>query len=250
MDSYETDFVVVAHELHADGRVERARFRSKQRFEREPLEPVAAPDGVLLADERFSVRALALDHHGIASLAFRFDEGTHINVWKNRLEALKLPTGPWLTELKRNVRANAPDDMPVPVRWRTREGVREAVFPLGQLKQSLLEFVPGQRLGYVTDVAGHAANRARMIEFFNGVELLYIEAVFLAEDQEHADTKAHLTAQAAGEIAREARVRTAVPFHFSTRYMDREADIRAEFARAWGAGQATAGIAQERSGTH
>jgi hypothetical protein len=36
----------------------------------------------------------------MASLAFAFEEGTHINVWKNRLDELGLPTGPWLTKLK------------------------------------------------------------------------------------------------------------------------------------------------------
>ena len=96
-----------------------------------------------------------LDHHGIASLEFLFEEGTHINVWKNRLEELRLPTGPWLTELKRRVRAGAPDNETVKVQWRTREGPLVRTFTFGELKRAVLEFVPGQKVGYVTDVAGH-----------------------------------------------------------------------------------------------
>jgi ribonuclease Z len=99
VQNYETDFVVEAHELSADGRVPRARFRSREQFRREPMDDTSAPDGVLLADEQFRVRACPLEHHDIVSLAFSFEEGTHINVWKNRLEARRLPSGPWLSAL-------------------------------------------------------------------------------------------------------------------------------------------------------
>jgi len=57
--------------------------------------------------------------------------------------------------------------------------------------------------------------------------------VFLNEDRQHAERKAHLTARAAGEIARAAAVRLAVPFHFSPRYLGREDELRQEFERAW-----------------
>jgi ribonuclease Z len=197
------------------------------------MDTVCCNDGVLLAEPHFKVRALMLDHHGIPSLAFRFEEETHINVWKNRLEEFGLPTGPWLTELKRLVRENAPAQTPVRIHWRTREGSREESFPLGVLKERVLEFVPGERLAYVTDVAGHEQNTARMIEFLLGVDLLFIESVFLSEDSEHATKKAHLTAQQAGQIARAARVKQAVPFHFSPRYLGEQAQLEREFELAW-----------------
>lgn len=230
VENYETDFVIHVHELH-DDRMRRARYRSRRRFECEPLEDVSVEEGALIDEPEFAVRACALDHHGIPSLAFRFDEKTHINVWKNRLEELGLPTGPWLTDLKRLVRERAPHDTPVRVYWRTRQGSHEESFPLGVLKERVLEFVPGERVAYVTDVAGHEANVEKLVEFVRGVDVLFIEAVFLDEDAEHAARKAHLTARKAGEIARAAGVKQATPFHFSTRYMDREAALRDEFAQ-------------------
>jgi ribonuclease Z len=233
VENYETEFVITAHELDAAGRMQRAQFRSRRRFEREALPPVAAPDGLLLDTPTFRVRTLALEHHGIPSLAFAFEEGTHINVWKSRLEELGLPTGAWLTKLKEQVRARAPDDTPVRVHWRTRAGAREEVFALGELRARVLELVPGQRVCYVTDVADSAANRAALQGFLHGADLLYIEAAFLDADREHALRKAHLTARAAGEIARAASVGAAVPCHFSPRYLEREAALRAEFASAW-----------------
>lgn len=233
VQNYSVDFVIEAHELRQDGTLARARFRSREQFRREPLADAPAPDGLLLDDEQFRVRAIGLAHHDITSLAFRFEESTHINVWKNRLEARGLPTGPWLTELKQLARTGASDDTPVCIRWRTRDGARERTFPLGELKREVLEFVPGQKVCYVTDVSGDAHNTARIVEFVANADVLFIEAVFVRADTEMATSKAHLTTTQAGNIARLASVGTAEPFHFSSRYRDHEDAHRAEFMRAW-----------------
>jgi ribonuclease Z len=233
VENYATDFVIVAHEWNAGDCLYRARFRSKARFVRESLENRPVIDGVLLDDPQFKVRAVALEHHDIASLAFSFEESTHINVWKNKLDELGLPTGPWLTELKKRVREGGPDETPIRIYWRTREGSREEILKLGELKRAVLEFVPGQKVCYVTDVAIHQRNRNTLIEFVRDANLLFIEAVFLDADRDQAEHKAHLTASAAGEIARAANVRLATPFHFSPRYLDREAELRDEFERHW-----------------
>jgi ribonuclease Z len=235
VQNYEADFVIEARELHSDGRLERARFRTREQFRREPLQELQTSGaGLLLEDEQFRVRALPLEHHDIVSLAFSFEETTHINVWKSRLEERGLPSGPWLTELKQRVRAGEPDDTPVRVRWRTREGSREQTFSLGELKRDVLEFVPGQKVCYVTDVSGNDRNREKLEEFVRGADLLFIETVFLDADRELAARKAHLTTAQAGEIARAAGVKHAETFHFSARYRDfgPEAHYR-EFARAF-----------------
>lgn len=233
VQNYSVDFIIEVHELHADGSIARARFRSRDKFVREKLPDGVARDGVLLQDEQFLVRTVALEHHDIRSLAFCFEESTHINVWKNRLESRGLPTGPWLTELKKLARAGAPDDTPIDVRWRTREGSREQIFPLGELKRDVLEFVPGQKVCYVTDIGWTPHNRDCVIAFIADADLLFIEAVFLEADQELAAGKSHLTTTQAGTIARLASVKEAHPFHFSSRYHADETTQRAEFMRAW-----------------
>jgi ribonuclease Z len=220
VQNYETDFVIEARELHPDGRVERARFRSREQFRREPLPDLPVREGVLLEDEQFRLRALPLEHHDIVSLAFCFEETTHINVWKSRLDERGLPSGPWLTQLKQRARAGEPDDTPVLVRWRTREGSRERTFSLGELKRDVLEFVPGQKVCYVTDVSGHERNRHKLEAFVRAADLLFIETVFLDADKELATRKAHLTTRQAGEIAGAAGVRQAQTFHFSARYRE------------------------------
>jgi len=240
VQNYQTEFVVIAHEIDRRGRVQRAQFRSRGRFEREAMADAMADEGVLLQAPLFRVRTMPLEHHDITSLAFAFEESVHINVWKNRLQELRLPTGPWLTELKREVRADAPDSTPIRVHWRTRDGSHDQTIALGELKQNVLEFVPGQKVCYVTDVADNEHNRTALAAFVRGADLLFIEAVFLDADRKHAERKAHLTARAAGEIARTAEVKSAVPFHFSPRYLGREDELRQEFAGAWLQGQGSA----------
>lgn len=234
VQNYATDFCIEAHELRADGLLRQARFRSRTRFTREDLPARQIEKGILLNDELFKVRTMAFAHHNIVSLGFCFEESTHINVWKNRLDERGLPSGPWLTELKRLARSGAPVDTRVTVRWRTREGHREEHFSLGELQRDVLEFVPGQRVCYITDVSNEAANRRRICEFVRGADILFIEAVFPAADRELAVRKSHLSTVDAGGIARDAGVRHAEPFHFSARYRGNEATHREEFARAWG----------------
>jgi ribonuclease Z len=138
-----------------------------------------------------------------------------------------------LTELKRLARNGAPAETPITVQWRTREGHREQRFSLGELQRDVLEFVPGQRVCYITDVSSDAANRRRICEFVRGADILFIEAVFPAADRELAVRKSHLSTLDAGGIARDAGVRHAEPFHFSARYRGNEATHREEFVRAW-----------------
>jgi ribonuclease Z len=232
VENYQTEFVILAHEIDKRGCVQRAQFRSTRRFQREPLADVSAAQGVLLETPLFRVRSVALEHHDITSLAFAFEESVHINVWKSRLDALRLPTGPWLTELKKRVREGAPDSTPIKVQWRTRHGAHVQELALGELKRKVLEFVPGQKICYVTDVADNERNRNALAAFLQGADLLFIEAVFLDADRAHAERKAHLTARGAGAIARAAGIKSAVPFHFSPRYLGREAELREEFEEA------------------
>jgi len=233
VQNYSTNFAVEVHELHPDARVLRARFNSQNQFRREQLDDAASRGGTLLEDEQFCVRARALVHHEISSLAFAFEERTHINVWKNRLDERGLPSGPWLTDLKQKARVGLPDATPITVRWRTRDGSREQTLPLGELKRDVLEFVPGQKVCYVTDASGAEENRARIVDFARDADLLFIEAVFLDADSELAARKSHLSTTQAGAIALEANVRHAEPFHFSARYYPDETRHRVEFERAW-----------------
>ena len=228
---YEVALTIEAHELALDGSGRRALFSSRNRFAREGEETWSRQGDLVLDEDRFRVRAAFLDHD-VPCLAFALEESVHVNVWKNRLAELGLPTGPWLRAVKRAVVAGAPDDTPIEVQWHDRDGLHGSLRPLGELR-STLELVPGRRVGYVTDLRYTETNLRALDELLAGVDILFIESVFMASDAGHAERKNHLTAAQAGSIARRLGAKAVVPFHFSPRYEGRADEVLAEVQAAW-----------------
>jgi ribonuclease Z len=229
---YEPEFTIDVRELSTDGRGSRACFSSKSEFVRQPCGEWI-PDGDVLHEEAgFRVRARFVDHE-LPCLSFALEEKAHMVVARDRLEAMGLATGAWLRELKRAVQEGAPGDTPIAVRWRDHEGEHESTRRVDELRPVILDVVPGQRIGYVTDLR-HTEENVRALEaLLPGVDMLFIESVFLDEDAEHALRKNHLTAGQAGRIARRLGARAVVPFHFSPRYEGRSVALVAEVQSAW-----------------
>lgn len=231
VDNYPGDFTIEVWEIDRDWLARGTRLRCHQRFQGEPLAPRQLHDGVLLDEPGFRVRAAFLDH-GTACLGFAVEEKVHVNVWKNRLAELGLAVGPWLKELKRLVMGGAPDETPVRAPSNGPRGGPERVVALGLLKARALEQVPGEKICYVTDVAYHPDNVRRIVTLCAGATQLYIECAFLEQDADHAARKLHLTARQAGSLARAAGAKFVIPFHFSSRYAGREAELREEVETA------------------
>jgi len=234
VDNYPVDLAITACEVGADGTsMNRANFVSHDRFARRDGDSAVTRDGLILEQPAFQVRCTVLDHQ-VPCLGFALQEAAHVNVWRNRLVELGVEPGPWLRDVKRAVLDGSPDDTPVIARWQ-KAGVRsERTLALGVLKDRALQCVPGQKIVYVSDVAFHAENVRRIVALAKDADLLFIEAMFLAQDAAAARRKAHLTTHQAGSIAREAGVRTLVPLHFSPRYTDCEPSLRAEVQAAFG----------------
>jgi ribonuclease Z len=225
--NYASDFTIHAREVAPQSLLHRATFHCRERFERRDHAPLPVTGGVLLEEPAFRIRCVELDHQ-IPCLAFALEEKTHVNVWKNRLAEFGVEPGPWLRDLKRAVLAEAADDTVIVARG-VRDGQpRQIPLPLGALKRRVLHLVPGEKIGYVTDVVCHAENVRRIVELVREADVLFIEATFLHADAAEAERKYHLTARAAGDIGRRACARRVVPFHFSPRYGDRETVLRAE----------------------
>ena len=65
VQDYGSDFTILVHELGSGELMQRALFRSRNRFHRESLPAIAASADVVLQDEQFQVRARPFDHHGL-----------------------------------------------------------------------------------------------------------------------------------------------------------------------------------------
>ncbi len=223
VDRFVCDLVLVVVEVDAALATRTARFRLKTGFAAEDLGSGRCTDGVLYREPTFSVSTAVLEHR-TPCLAFGIAEAEHVNVWKNRLDELGLPLGPWLRELKHAVIEHWPDDAPIKV------GARE--LPLSAVR-SIVSVTPGQKVAYVTDVADTPGNRAAIVALARNADLMFIEAAFAQADAALAAERAHLTTRAAGEIGRAAQVRRLEPFHFSPRYAGQDHRMLDEVAAAF-----------------
>jgi ribonuclease Z len=211
-------FALEVHEVHPD-RVVKARFACPEGFLRRD-DPTPYPfDGVILEESQFRVRAAHLDHR-IPCLGYAVEETVHLNVDKVRLEALGLPVGPWLIDLKRAIRAGAADTLPIRIASSDRGRRVEWVVPLGDLRRDVVRVCPGQKLAYVTDVVHSPENAEKIVKLAWGADLFYCEAAYPERDRERAAARFHLTAGQAGRLAAEAQVGRLAVFHFSPKYRD------------------------------
>jgi len=195
----------------------------------EPLCP-RPYDGVVHGNRAYTIHAATLDH-GVPVLGVVLAETEHLSVDKDRVTRLGLEPGPWLRDLKNDVRRCAPPEAPVEA---STSGGGARTFRRGDLASEILFRTAGQRIAYLTDLRFTPDNLERAVELVRGVDLLVCEAAFLHEDEPLARSRNHLTARQAGEIARAAGAMRLAPFHVSPRYAGRTGAILAEAAEAFG----------------
>ncbi|HOL58987.1 MAG TPA: MBL fold metallo-hydrolase [Syntrophales bacterium] len=217
VEEYTNDFILKVTELTPQHTLATSIFSCRQAFKEERGKEVPF-DGIITENKQFFVRATCLDHR-IPTLAFSMEERYRLSIMQNVLNEMGLATGPWLNELKEHILVGSPPDTPLSVRWK-EEAIRkgEEKLPLGYLQERIVKRAPGRKVAYVTDCAYTEENRRKIVELVRGADILFIEAAFLNEDREKAKLRGHLTAAQAGEIAREARVKRIVLFHFSPKY--------------------------------
>lgn len=229
---YEVELVLDVREFDIGGRGLQARLSSRTGFARDSCPGFDVDSDVLHDEAAFRVRGRFVDHD-IPCIAYAVEEKAHLKVAKDRLAALGVSTGRWLRDLRHAVLTGASPTTPIEVQWRDRDGDHVMTRQVGDLQSLILDVAPGQRIGYVTDLRYTPDNVATLIELFSGVDVLFIESVFLEEDAEHAARKNHLTARQAGEIGRAVNAKSVVPFHFSPRYEGRERELVAQMREAW-----------------
>ncbi len=229
---YEVELVIDVCEIGVDRRGRWSRFSSRSGFAREAGACFELPDDVLHEEAMFRVRGRFVDHD-IPCLAYAIEEKAQLRVAPDRLAALGVTTGPWLRELKHAILTGAPGDTPIQLQWRDRQGEHAMERQVAELRYLILDVAPGRRMGYVTDLRHTDANIETLAQLLADVDLLFIESMFLDQDQAHAQRKNHLTARQAGDIARRVGAKAIVPFHYSPRYARRSAELIAEARAAW-----------------
>jgi ribonuclease BN (tRNA processing enzyme) len=226
LDEDSVDFRLEVSEFDGDRLSRAAAFHARLGFARQELLPAALARGTVLAEPDFVVEAAVLDH-GIPSLAFALRERVRVNVWRTALDELGLPVGRWLTGAKRAARGGLPDAHQVEVPGHGNLSLRF-------LRERVFRLARGQVVAYVTDAADTPVNRDRIVRLAEAADHLFIEATFLEQDRALAEATRHLTARAAGELARAAGVARVTPFHHSARYLAQRRALVRELGAAFG----------------
>jgi ribonuclease Z len=217
VEGYDGNLVIRAVEVDENGKMCAALFAGRSRFARAECECAQYPEGLLLKEPNFQVRAATLDH-GMPVLGFSLEERLQINILRNKVEAMGLVVGPWLRALKDALLRGDDDEASVNVAWRSESAGRPTHLPLGALKQQITKTGRGRKIAYVVDCAFTAENEDKIIRLARDADIVFIEATFLDADSAVAVARRHLTARQAGSIARRAGAKRLVTLHYSPRY--------------------------------
>ena len=203
---------IIVHEID-DGQEKSIRLNGANRFEPdgETIEPF---NGILLGEHSLNVACAILDH-SIPCLAFSLTEHSQLNIRSDRLQTMGLKSGPWLDQLKKMVREEMPRHTRLAI---PDESGGEKDLALEEWRNALILESEGQKIAYVVDCLYSPANVERIVSLARDADLFYCEASFSETDEDKAAARYHLTSRQAGTIARTARVKDFIPFHFSHRY--------------------------------
>lgn len=185
-------------------------FSAKSRFRKQTVS-ISISDGLLLKNPMFVVRAVKLDH-GIPCLAYSVEEEFHINIDKALLIRKGLAVGAWLNDFKRILRGRT-EAMQQIIR------ICDKDFKIAEISD-IARITRGQKISYATDIAINKKNIARLITLIKDSDIFFCEAYFVEKDRERAVERSHLTAKAAGSIAKNAGVKKLELMHFSSKYRD------------------------------
>lgn len=212
-----------------DDLLKTAAFCARNGFSREDLE-CRHWNRNLLEEAGFRVTAALLDH-GTPCLGFRVEEKMRVQILSEELQRRGFIPGPWLSTLKTSVVCGDPPSRKI--RVKTLDGVIEST--LGEL-MGIYRLAPGAALAYIVDVADNPQNVKRIVTLAQKVDLLYIEAAFMAGDHSLATARNHLTAGSAGQIAALTSATRTKLIHISPRYEGREDELLREARKAAGSG--------------
>lgn len=232
---YEGNPTLRVTEIDEQGHLRSAQFPGRLAFERADEMDAISEGGVVLQEPGFEVSAAMIDH-GIPALAFALEERAHINIWRNKVEAMGLVVGPWLSAFKEAILRGSPDDTPIEVAWAGARGAQPESLPLGSLRQEIMRVTAGRKVAYVVDCAFTDGNIGRVLALAKEADILFIEAAFLQEDCARAAERQHLTAHQAGTLARLANVKRLVTLHYSPRYQGHGERIASEAEAAFRGG--------------
>ena len=166
---------------------------------------------LLLEEKTFHVTGILLDHK-TPTLSYLFQEKDTIKIV---LENSSLKGGKWIPKLKTAFENNQPKQI---ITIENETYFAEDLF-------SLLHIQKGDSVGIIMDHAVSIENHVKIQQHFKNCNTVFIESFYQNQDQEYAKLNYHSYAQKSGEIMRKAKVKNAIPVHFSRKYQPKDIEI-------------------------
>jgi ribonuclease Z len=236
-------FALTVREWSPTGAGKEVTFSATRGFRAEKSRSWVPVGDMLLQSPAYSVRTVPLSHGDITSLAFVLEEPLHVAIHQDALARYRYRPGLWLTTFKDQLRGGAPPNTLLTVPLLTGNTVQ---VPLTDLAEQIAHRERGMKICYVTDAAPSPDNLEKIVQLARDAHLLVIEAPFSQVDFERAQARNHLTAQLAGELARQAGVARLSVFHHSPRYQDNPGLLQREALGAFAGGLPEENCAETR----
>ncbi|MBC8284450.1 MAG: ribonuclease Z [Nitrospinae bacterium] len=217
VDRYEESLTIDVVEVRED-KLLKATFKAIDQFKRTDEKETEFKDGIILDDPLFTVNAAVLEHR-VPCLGFSLQEKLHVNIKKDRLEAMQVVEGSWLNELKQSVLEGKSDSHTIDVPFKDNGKFEVEPKSLGELKEKLMDISSGQKIGYVVDTIYNERNKKKIVDLVQSADIFFCESPFLADEEARGQERFHLTSHQAGMLARGACARELRVFHFSRRHM-------------------------------
>lgn len=195
-------------EILSANQIKRYRLQPPQ-WELEYLDDITTPS--LFSNALFEVDFTILDH-GIPSIAYLFKEKDKVNI---DLSKSNFKGGAWIRELKTAFINQSVSQI---FEIEGKKYLASELFPL-------LQKTRGYRLGVIMDHAASPENHQKIKTLFQNCDKVFIEAFYKATDKDLAMQNKHSYSSKSAEIMRLAKVKTAIPVHFSRRYEEEDLAI-------------------------
>ena len=216
VDRYDESLTLEVVEVHPN-RLRKATFRAIEKFKRNDEREEPWDGGVILDEPALSVSAEILEHR-VPCLGYALKEKFHVNINKDGLTAMQLEPGEWLNRVKQNIYEGASDEISISVPVAINGAQENRDYALGTLKEKLVTITPGQKIAYITDTVYTPENIPRIVNLVREADLFFCESPFIAEEEDRARDRCHLTTRQAGLLAKEAGVKQLKTFHYSKRH--------------------------------
>jgi len=160
-------------------------------------------DGTILETAEVRIEAIPLVHHGLCIGYVGREPDRHM-VDSTALAALGLKPGPWIAEFKNQDSGSIAID--------------GQAYDVANLRRQLMRSEKGDSFAYLTDFLADEEQRQHIAPRLTGVNTLYAEAQYAAEDDALARKYHHSTVDQIAELARLAKVERYTLLHLSRRY--------------------------------